>query len=51
MTVASARPATLVSRLERSGVSLAMAKGALWSMGGNAAGMATSFFVQVLLAR
>ena len=51
MTVASPQPATLLGRLERSGVSLAMAKGALWSMGGNAAGMAVSFVVQVLLAR
>ena len=55
MTLAPAarprRAARLISRLERSGISLRMARGAVWSVGGNAAGMAVSFVVQVILAR
>ena len=53
MTLATARrpSARWIGRLKRGGVSLAMAKGAAWSVGGNAAGMAVSFVVQILLAR
>ncbi|OLC38406.1 MAG: hypothetical protein AUI57_00400 [Candidatus Rokubacteria bacterium 13_1_40CM_2_68_8] len=43
-----ARAAELVAR---SGVSPAMLKGAAWSIGGNASGLAASFVTQVILAR
>src|SRR5256886_6247757 len=43
-----ARAAELVAR---SGVSPAMLKGAMWSIGGNATGLAASFVTQVILAR
>jgi len=43
-----ARAAELVAR---SGVSPAMLKGAVWSMGGTASGLVASFVTQVILAR
>ena len=43
-----ARAAELVAR---SGVSPTMLKGAMWSIGGNATGLAASFVTQVILAR
>jgi O-antigen/teichoic acid export membrane protein len=49
--LAAGAPARLRALLARSGVSPAMLKGAIWSMGGYASGAVASFVVQVILAR
>src|SRR5438477_9788333 len=45
------RPLRLSAVFARIGVSPAMVKGAVWSMGGYGAGAVASFVVQVILAR
>src|SRR2546429_8814564 len=45
------RPLRLSAVFARIGVSPAMVKGAVWSMGGYGAGAVASFAVQVILAR
>ena len=44
-------PAQLAALLTRLGVSAAMLKGAVWSIGGTAVGAAASFLTQMILAR